>query len=65
MARESDIQSAFMGFLELDGRGRQTLTTEVFQKWLADLNHLGTLTERNRCYKALSELLFPAGHGGE
>jgi len=45
MARESDIHAAFVGAITKDSRGRQIVTTAVFQKRLDELNHVWTLQE--------------------
>jgi hypothetical protein len=58
MARESDIQAAFMSSLTLDGRGRQTLTTAAFQKRLDDVNHVWTLAECNRWIRRYQNFFF-------
>lgn len=48
MPRDSDIKSAFIKAIELDGRGRQVVTTGKFQANLDAVNHVWTLKECNR-----------------
>lgn len=58
MARESDIQAAFMGAITKDGRGRQIVTTAAFQKRLDDVNHVWTLQECNRWIRRYQTFFF-------
>lgn len=58
MARESDIQAAFMGAIALDGRGRRTVTTAAFQKRLDDLNHVWTLKQCNQWIRYYQNFFF-------
>lgn len=51
MARRSDVGTAFRQAIELDGLGRQTLTTGAFQSKLDEVNQVWTLQECNRWIK--------------
>lgn len=58
MARESDIQGAFMAAITKDSRGRQIVTTAAFQKQLDDVNHVWTLQECNRWIRYYQNFFF-------
>lgn len=58
MARESDIQGAFMAAIKKDSMGRQIVTTAAFQKSLDDVNHVWTLQECNRWIRYYQNFFF-------
>ncbi|MDN4621886.1 hypothetical protein [Pantoea agglomerans] len=58
MARESDIQAAFMSAITKDPRCRQILTTAAFQKRLDDVNYVWTLQECNRWIRRYQNFFF-------
>lgn len=58
MARESDIQGAFLAAIKKDSIGRQIVTTAAFQKQLDDVNHVWTLAECNRWIRYYQNFFF-------